>query len=96
MVRCKSCEREHASEIRMDEESFRGAELQDNTEQCPYCKDMSTHDKIDYFFKWGIRYLVCKVEQIATNTKRTFLTSSCSELPEIIPDYEHTRIGKQE
>jgi hypothetical protein len=51
MVRCKSCEREHASEIRMDEESFSGAELQDNTEQCPYCKDMSTHNKVDYFFK---------------------------------------------
>jgi hypothetical protein len=51
MVRCKSCEREHMSELQMDEKSLKAADLRDNTEQCPYCKDMSTHNKSDYLFK---------------------------------------------
>lgn len=50
-VRCKSCEREHASEIQMDEESLMAADLKDSTEQCPHCKDLSTYNKSDYFFK---------------------------------------------
>jgi len=52
MVRCKKCEDEHASMIQMDDSSFRSTDLQDNSEQCPRCRQASTYNKPDYFFRW--------------------------------------------
>jgi len=52
-VRCKNenCGREFLSPIQMDEETFRTSELKINQYGCYFCRQTSTYDKEDHFFR---------------------------------------------
>jgi len=48
-LKCKVCQLNFPSGVQMDEESFKTADLNNNTEQCPNGHS-ETYQKDDYFF----------------------------------------------
>ena len=52
LLLCKNrkCGFRHASELQMDQKSFRIAAIENNSEKCPKCEKYSLYNKQDYFF----------------------------------------------